>query len=142
MGDASGINFADLAYGWDSLPFSSNLISMNCKACYGPDEDYNYELSELCTETYEASVSSCEQNMTTYSYYGQKNNGCGYVESLVQAVYGNANDDDIYGDGASATTSLSESFMATLSTGKLEPSLPVWLFSVLLPSVGPPCGGT
>jgi len=116
--DASGINFADLAYGWDSLPFSSNLISMNCKACYGPDEDYNYELSELCTETYSASVSSCEQNMTTYSYYGQKNNGCGYVESLVQAVYGNANDDDIYGDGASATTSLSESFMATLSTGE------------------------
>jgi len=116
--DASGISFADLAYGWDSLPFSSNLISMNCKACYGPDEDYNYELSELCTETYSASVSSCEQNMTTYSYYGQKNNGCGYVESLVQAVYGNANDDDIYGDGASATTSLSESFMATLSTGE------------------------
>jgi len=116
--DASGISFADLAYGWDSLPFSSNLISLNCKACYGPDEDYNYELSELCTETYSASVSSCEQNMTTYSYYGQKNNGCGYVESLVQAVYGNANDDDIYGDGASATTSLSESFMATLSTGE------------------------
>mmetsp|Transcript_47485 Transcript_47485/g.53122 ORF Transcript_47485/g.53122 Transcript_47485/m.53122 type:complete len:523 (-) Transcript_47485:201-1769(-) len=112
------MDFAKVAYGWDSLPFSSNLISMNCKACYGPDEDYNYELSELCTETYSASVSSCEQNMTTYSYYGQKNNGCGYVESLVQAVYGNANDDDIYGDGASATTSLSESFMATLSTGE------------------------
>jgi len=113
---ATDFNFADVAYGWDSLPFSNGgLVSMNCMACYGPDEDYNYELSEMCTETYSASTSRCEANMSSYSYYGQANSGCDYVESLVQAVYGSGNDEDDE-DGASATTSLATSFMETLST--------------------------
>merc|ERR1719491_881744 len=82
------MDFANVAFGWDSLPFANGgLISnLNCLACYGPDADYNYELREICTDAYAASTSRCEANMTSHnSYYGQNTHGCDYVESLIEA---------------------------------------------------------
>mmetsp|Transcript_40680 Transcript_40680/g.46411 ORF Transcript_40680/g.46411 Transcript_40680/m.46411 type:complete len:510 (-) Transcript_40680:224-1753(-) len=109
------MDFANVAYGWDSLPFADGgLISdLNCLACYGPDADYNYELREICTDTYAASTSRCEANMTSHSYYGQNTNGCDYVESLIEAVYGSSGPYT----GLFATTSLSGSLMDILGQG-------------------------
>jgi len=124
----SDVNFADIAYGWESgLPFSDGgLVSMNCVACYGPDQDYNYELSEMCTESYEFSSSRCESNMESNSYYyGQNTQGCDYIDSLVESVYGNGNDDVDGTDNnststdswvTSAVSEVSTRFMDTLST--------------------------
>jgi len=125
----SETNFADIAYGWESgLPFSDGgLVSMNCVACYGQDEDYNYELSEMCTESYQSSTSRCESNMESFSYYGQSTQGCNYIDSLVESIYGT---DDIDGtDGTDNSTltntwttvnDVSTRFMDTLSTREVR----------------------
>jgi len=115
------VNFADIAYGWDSgLPFSDGgLVSMSCVACYGPDQDYNYELNALCLGSYEASTSRCEVNMETYSYIGQNSRGCDYIDSLVESVYGTGSSNNsttttsIWGTTVNA---VSTRFMDTLST--------------------------
>ena len=120
------VNFTQISYGWESLPFSDGgLVSMDCVACYGPDENYDYELSEMCTETYESSTSRCEENMATYSYYGPVTEGCSYVDTLVSSVYGSATDESagsyFFSNSTSTTwetisTEVSTRFMDTLST--------------------------
>jgi hypothetical protein len=118
------VDFAQISYGWESLPFSDGgLVSMDCVACYGPDEDYNYELSEMCTETYESSTSRCEENMATYSSYGPVTQGCSYIDTLVTSIYGSASATDNYFDSNSTSTTwgtisseVSTRFMDTLST--------------------------
>ena len=120
------VNFTQISYGWGSLPFSDGgLVSMDCVACYGPDENYDYELSEMCTETYESSTSRCEENMATYSYYGPVTEGCSYVDTLVSSVYGSATDESagsyFFSNSTSTTwetisTEVSTRFMDTLST--------------------------
>jgi len=130
---ASSLSFSDIASGWETgLPFSDGgLVSMNCVACYGPDQDYNYELSELCMGSYEASTSRCESQMESYSYYGQKNNGCDYVEALIETVYSDSSSSSSTAASSTGTTTntdyddtsisgavneLSTRFMDTLST--------------------------
>jgi len=126
----ASLSFSDIASGWETgLPFSDGgLVSMNCVACYGPDQDYNYELSELCMGSYEASTSRCESQMESYSYYGQKNNGCDYVEALIETVYSYSSTNDATSSSTGTTTDyddtsisgavneLSTRFMDTLST--------------------------
>jgi len=130
------MDFANVAFGWDSLPFANGgLISnMNCLACYGPDADYNYELREICTDTYAASTSRCEANMTSHSYYGQNTNGCDYVESLIEAVYGSSGPYT----GLFATTSLSGSLMEILGKGGRRRALIACLVLLGLAAMG--CG--
>lgn len=117
------VSFSDIAYGWESgLPFSDGgLVSMNCVACYGPDQNYNWELSKMCSESYQFSTSRCEQNMTSYSYYGQNTQGCDYISNLVQTIYGSDTDgaDDDGGTNSKFGTAVNEvstKFMDTLST--------------------------
>ena len=118
-------SFADIAYGWDSgLPFSDGgLISMNCVACYGPNENYEWELSEMCTESYQSSTSRCEVNMETTSYYGQNTQGCSYITGLVESIYGSGtNKTDIYNTNSTSSSdwtninAFSTQFMNTLNT--------------------------
>merc|ERR1712157_501078 len=85
------VSFGDIAYGWDQMPFSEGgLVALNCFTCYGPNENYEYELSKTCSELYSSSSSRCESNMESYSYYGQNTNGCDYVDNLVSTVYGSS----------------------------------------------------
>lgn len=73
---ASHVPFSQLSYGmWpDGLPFSNGgLVSMNCVDCYGMNENYEYEMNEVCEELYQSRSSSCEQPEFTSSK-GYNNN--------------------------------------------------------------------
>merc|ERR1712183_341235 len=109
-----GISFADLSMGmWsDGLPFENGgLVSLNCVNCYDMNDDYEYEVSELCEEAFEQKTSTCEMDsfgMVSYNnnnnnnynggynngqqnYYQQQyypnSNGCDYINSLLVSVY-------------------------------------------------------
>merc|ERR1712238_612341 len=73
--------------------------------------------------------------MTSHSYYGQQNtNGCDYVESLIEAVYGSSGPYT----GLFATTSLSGSLMEILGQGGRRRALIACLVLFGLAAMG--CG--
>lgn len=65
------------------LPYASGgLVPDTCMNCITTNENYEYEITEMCRSTYEDATSRCEQNMESYnSYYGQDTRGCEYIES-------------------------------------------------------------
>merc|ERR1712238_425673 len=71
--------------------------------------------------------------MTSHSYYGQQNtNGCDYVESLIEEVYGSSGPYT----GLFATTSLSGSLMEILGQGGRRRALIVCLVLLGLAAMG------
>jgi len=65
---ANSAAFSHLSYGaWpNGLPFANGgLVAMNCAQCYAQNENYEWELNELCQDAYEQTASRCEQGMTT-----------------------------------------------------------------------------
>merc|ERR1712032_520155 len=103
------VNFAKLSYGmWPTgLPYENGgLVSSQCIDCYSPNENYEWELSEMCTDLYDGSSSRCERKMKNNNnnynngqqqqqqqggdggdgggYYNSQNNGCDYIESLME----------------------------------------------------------
>merc|ERR1712238_608036 len=71
--------------------------------------------------------------MTSHSYYGQQNtNGCDYVESLIEAVYGSSGPYT----GLFATTSLSGSLMEILGKGGRHRALMACLVLLGLAALG------
>jgi len=119
------VSFADVSRGWENgLPFSEGgLISMDCIRCYRQNEDYNYELNDLCLQNYASSSSRCEADMESYSYYGHNTNGCDYIDSFLSTVYSNVGNDDVVENSSTedstwktTATDVSTRFMDTLST--------------------------
>lgn len=131
---ATDVNFTDVAYGWDKLPFSDGgLVSLDCFQCYGPNENYEYELSKMCSESYESSTARCEANMESYSYYGQNTQGCDYVNGLAETVlYGRSS--SATADDESDTDSMSwvktTRFMDTLSKPAARAFIAAMVFTV------------
>ena len=78
----SQTSFETLTNGW-SMPFSDGgLVYSGCMSCMQQNDNYEYEISEMCQQVYEASGARCEENMEVYGYYGQNNQGCDYVKSF------------------------------------------------------------
>jgi hypothetical protein len=65
------------------LPYGNGgLIPNNCMNCLSMNDNWQYEVSEMCKSTYENAGYRCEQKMESYNwYYGQNNQGCGYLDS-------------------------------------------------------------
>lgn len=79
----SSTSFETVSNGW-SLPYSSGgIVSTNCMDCYYMNEDGEYELRDMCIDTYQAAGSACETNMEYYSYYGQNVQGCETIQELM-----------------------------------------------------------
>jgi len=86
---ASNVNFGDIAFGWNSLPFSDGgMVSMKCAPCYGRSNDGgDWEIQQMCTENYAQSMYRCEESMESYSYYGVSTGGCDYIDTLKSTIY-------------------------------------------------------
>ena len=54
-------------------------------SCVKMNDNYEYELGEMCQDTYSVASYRCEENMQTSSYYGPDTRGCDYLSSLVPA---------------------------------------------------------
>jgi len=70
------VNFAKLSYGmWPTgLPYANGgLVSSQCIDCFSQNDNYEWELSEMCTDLYEESSSRCERRMKLNNNY--YNNG-------------------------------------------------------------------
>lgn len=80
----SDVSFSETHNGFE-LPYSSGgLIPSDCISCVQQNDNYEYEVAEMCKQTYEDAIYKCEENMESYnSYYGQNNGGCDYVASFV-----------------------------------------------------------
>jgi hypothetical protein len=65
------------------LPYGNGgLIPNNCMNCLSMNDNWEYEVNEMCKSTYENAGYRCEQKMESYNwYYGQNNQGCGYLDS-------------------------------------------------------------
>lgn len=70
------------------LPYGNGgLIPDVCMNCMTMNDNYEYEVSEMCKSNYEDASSRCEQNMQSYnSYYGQDNRGCDYIGSKLPSL--------------------------------------------------------
>jgi hypothetical protein len=65
------------------LPYGNGgLIPNNCMNCLSMNDNWEYEVNEMCKSTYENAGYRCEQKMESYNwYYGQNNQGCEYLDS-------------------------------------------------------------
>ena len=65
------------------LPYGNGgLIPNNCMECLSMNDNWEYEVNEMCKSTYENAGYRCEQKMESYNwYYGQNNQGCEYLDS-------------------------------------------------------------
>lgn len=61
-----------------NLPYSDGgLVTTACYACYGTNENGEYELMDFCMQNYEAAYGGgCETEMETYSANGQDTSAC------------------------------------------------------------------
>lgn len=68
-----------------ALPFSDGgLIPDSCMSCIRMNDEYEYELGEMCQDTYSMASYRCEENMqTTNGYYGADTRGCDYLSDKV-----------------------------------------------------------
>jgi hypothetical protein len=81
----SSTSFETISNGW-SLPFSSGgLVSTSCIDCLEYDDNGNYDLRDMCLDTYQGAGSACETKMDYYSYYGQNVQGCDTITALLPA---------------------------------------------------------
>lgn len=80
----SSDSFADTHNGFE-LPYSNGgLVSDSCMSCVHYNDNYEYELGELCQDTYKVATYRCEENMqTTNGYYGADTRGCDYLSEKV-----------------------------------------------------------
>ena len=86
----SETDFATIANGW-TLPYSTGgLVSDSCTDCLVQNDNYEYELRDMCQELYENAPKKCEANMEYFSYYGQNVQGCEYLAELMPAKKGTA----------------------------------------------------
>jgi len=65
------------------LPYGDGgLIPNNCMDCLSMNNNWEYEVNEMCKKTYENAGYRCEQHMESFNfYYGQNNQGCEYLDS-------------------------------------------------------------
>jgi len=65
------------------LPYGDGgLIPNNCMNCLSMNNNWEYEVNEMCKKTYENAGYRCEQYMESYNwYFGQNNQGCEYLDS-------------------------------------------------------------
>jgi len=70
-----------------ALPYGNGgLVPDTCMSCLSMNDNYEYEVSEMCSKAYEDATYRCEQNMQSYNaYYGQDNRGCEYLESKLSS---------------------------------------------------------
>lgn len=82
----SSDSFSTLSNGM-SLPYSEGgFIPSTCMNCMTMNDNYEYEISEMCKKTYEDASYRCEENMETYnSYYGRDTRGCNYTSTKVSS---------------------------------------------------------
>ena len=67
------------------LPYASGgLIPDDCMSCVSMNDKYEYELNEMCQQTYEDASYKCEQNMNTSNYYNNTS-GCDYIEEKLSS---------------------------------------------------------
>jgi len=79
----SETSFETISNGW-TLPYSTGgIVSTSCVDCVQYNDDGEYELREMCEQTYMQSTNKCESGMEYYSYYGQNTQGCEYIEELM-----------------------------------------------------------
>ena len=79
----SDVSFSDIAQGW-TLPFNyGGLVSTQCLNCID-DNDGVTQTRQLCQDLYDESPNKCEAHMQYFSSsYGQNNQGCDTVSSLL-----------------------------------------------------------
>lgn len=77
-------SFADTHNGFE-LPYSSGgLAPDDCVSCMSMNDNYEYELNEMCLQLYESATYKCEENMEFYNaYYGPDTRGCDYLYDYV-----------------------------------------------------------
>mmetsp|Transcript_27231 Transcript_27231/g.65195 ORF Transcript_27231/g.65195 Transcript_27231/m.65195 type:complete len:553 (+) Transcript_27231:129-1787(+) len=65
-----------------------SLVPDTCMSCTDINDNNEYELSEVCTRTYEQSSARCEGNMEWKSYYGGYNDDktCGLINDLLSGT--------------------------------------------------------
>mmetsp|Transcript_5404 Transcript_5404/g.13572 ORF Transcript_5404/g.13572 Transcript_5404/m.13572 type:complete len:451 (+) Transcript_5404:117-1469(+) len=70
-----------------ALPFSDGgLVPETCVSCVRMNDNYEYELGELCQDSYQTAGYRCEENMqSTNGYYGPDTRGCDYLSEMVPA---------------------------------------------------------
>jgi len=85
------VTFKDLT-GVD-LPWSNSIIEdEDCTPyyCYGANENGEYEYNDFCTQVYEQANLKCEENMESYSPYGQTVSGCETIAAMLPSSSGGA----------------------------------------------------
>lgn len=67
------------------LPYSEGgFIPSTCMDCMTMNDNYEYEISEMCKKTYEEASYRCEENMESYNgYYGRDTRGCNFTSTRV-----------------------------------------------------------
>lgn len=77
-------SFADTHNGFE-LPYSSGgLAPDDCMSCMTMNDNYEYELNEMCHQLYESANYKCEENMEAFNnYYGPDTRGCDYLYDYV-----------------------------------------------------------
>lgn len=78
----SAVSFADTHNG-NELPYSEGgLVPETCMDCMTMNDNYEYEVSEMCKTTYEGASYKCEENMQSFNtYYGPNTRGCDFLGS-------------------------------------------------------------
>ena len=78
-------SFADTHNGFE-LPYSSGgLVPDTCMSCMTMNDNYEYEISEMCKRVYDDASYRCEENMEQFnSYYGQDTRGCDYLSKEIE----------------------------------------------------------
>lgn len=79
----SDVDFTTISGGMN-LPYSSGgLVPSTCKACYGQNDNGEYEIDDFCMQNYESSYGyGCETSMETYSANGKDEAACEYISQL------------------------------------------------------------
>jgi len=81
------------------------------------NDNYEYELSEICKKTYEDASYRCEENMESFNtYYGKNNQGCDYMGSKLPS--GSTTDTSTSNEG-NASNSPSNFFTEQSRSAKL-----------------------
>jgi hypothetical protein len=75
-------------YGGMQLPYSNGgIVPETCMACLSQNDNYEYELSDMCRRTYEDAGYRCEENMESYNwYYGRMTQGCDHLKSKMGSM--------------------------------------------------------
>jgi hypothetical protein len=79
----SDVDFTTISGGMN-LPYSTGgLVPSSCHACYGKNDNGEYEVSEYCMQNYESSYGyGCESKMESYSANGMDESKCEYIAEL------------------------------------------------------------